>query len=377
MIACCDPNGSILNWSLSPSKIRSTFSKWSCIFCAAGKRNRPPIPKNLTPPVSIIGHTITSDILPKIKPTSIHGENCAFIFCCVFTGFLHGYVSSTKTDFLSFLSSVVDFYKFHGHAVKILRIDSEIVLMSNNVMQFLFDNGIQLQNSAPYAHYQNAAERHIQTIIRGISTILHSSTMVNANLWSYAYLHYINIRNSTPNIHTAPATPLFLVTKEQTDAASKFLYAFGQPLCYPLQPNDKYIKFDTRNDVGFYVGQPTSSVHACLIYCPYSNAVKSRTSSTPVAATPADVDRWRGIRELVSNRDQSYMQLRGFLEDIQSRNIDLRGVTSSPPPLTSTSSLPFHLQPLSGTETRRRTRSQAPQAVRSTQSVAIGILQKS
>jgi hypothetical protein len=362
MIACCDPNGSILNSDLSPSKIISTFNNWSCLFCAAGKRNSPSIPKNLSPPIDVIGHTISTDVLPKISPVSIHGEYNAFVFCCVFTGFLHGYVSSTKTDFLSFLSSVVDFYKFHGHTVKILRTDSENVLMSESVMEYLYANRIQMQNSAPYAHYQNAAERQIQTIIKGVSTILHSSTMVNANLWSYAYLHFINTRNSTPNIHTAPATPLFLATGERTDAASTFLYAFGQPLCYPLQPNEKFIKFDTRNDIGYYVGQPTSSVHACLIYCPYSHAVKCRTGASPIAATAIDIDRWRGLREHVSSRERSHAHLRQFMEDIQSRNIDLGGVASSPPP-TSTSSVPFPSQPIYGTQTRRRTRSQTPHAL--------------
>ena len=110
MLIATASKGSIFNTQITPENIHSTFNNWECLICTMGKRNKPSIPSNTTPPLNIIGHTISADILPNITPVSINGDTCAFIFTCVFSGFLHGFVSNTKTD--SLLSSNCCFLLF-------------------------------------------------------------------------------------------------------------------------------------------------------------------------------------------------------------------------------------------------------------------------
>ena len=78
MLIACKPSGSNNN-NITSEDIHNTFKNWTCLTCAVGKRRSPSIPLNLTLPLDIIGHTISADILPAIKPIRINGDNCAFL----------------------------------------------------------------------------------------------------------------------------------------------------------------------------------------------------------------------------------------------------------------------------------------------------------
>ena len=97
MLIACKPSGSIYNSNITSEDIHNTFKNWTCLTCAVGKRNTPSIPLNLTPPLDIIGHTISADILPAINPISINGDNWAFLFTCVYCR-LEKILSSAPSD---------------------------------------------------------------------------------------------------------------------------------------------------------------------------------------------------------------------------------------------------------------------------------------
>lgn len=119
------------------------------------------------------GKIIYCDLLPKIAPSSLQGWTLAFIFSDEATGYLHAFGGISKTEFLDHLRSVIAFYKQWNCPVKTLRNDSENVLNSQEVHEYLEGERVIKQSSVPYCHYQNAAEKHIQTIEKGVSALLH------------------------------------------------------------------------------------------------------------------------------------------------------------------------------------------------------------
>ena len=89
--------------------------------------------------------------------------------------------------------------------VKAFRSDSEQIMKWGPVKQVLESKEIQPQHSLPYAHYQNLAERYVQTIVEAVLTNLHGQSLLKANLWDYALFYVVNCKNSTPNSNWSKA----------------------------------------------------------------------------------------------------------------------------------------------------------------------------
>ena len=65
---------------------------------------------------------------------------------------------------------MLDFYSQHGHQTKFFRSDSETVLTDGATKDLITSRSIQPGKSVPYAHYQNRAERYVQTTLNGVTT---------------------------------------------------------------------------------------------------------------------------------------------------------------------------------------------------------------
>jgi hypothetical protein len=126
------------------------------------------------------------------------------------------------------LENIIAYFEDFGHKVKAFRSDSEQIMKWGPVKQLLESKGIQLQHSLSYAHYQNLVERYVQTIVKAVSTVLHSQSLLKANLWDYALLYVVNCKNSTPNSKTGRETPSQMVTGiKPLDLQRENLFSFG------------------------------------------------------------------------------------------------------------------------------------------------------
>jgi hypothetical protein len=109
--------------------------------------------------------------------------------------------------------------------------------MSEEVEILLAEQQISIESSAPYSHYQNGAERNIQTIIKGVaSSLLHAQPWLRADCWNEALRHYIHLRNHTPNSKTSNVSPWKIITDKDTDLSSTlFNFSSGDFVAHGFQ----------------------------------------------------------------------------------------------------------------------------------------------
>jgi hypothetical protein len=128
------------------------------------------------------------------------------------SGYMSAYTSKTKDGFVTASENTITHFEDFGHKVNAFRSDSKQIMKWGPVKQVLDSMGIQPQHSLPYAHYQNLAERYVQTIVKAVSTNLHGQSLFKAILWVYALFYVINCKNSTPNNNIGRETPSQMVT---------------------------------------------------------------------------------------------------------------------------------------------------------------------
>ena len=95
------------------------------------------------------------------------------------------------------------------------------------------------------------------------------------------------MHNHTPNVNTEEMSPREMITKEKTTISNQFLFKFGEVVCVPIVGPDKLWRFDTKNDIGIYIGQPSGVIGGGRIL--FSWNIK-------VIAHIDDINRWIGIR---------------------------------------------------------------------------------
>jgi hypothetical protein len=148
------------------------------------------------------------------------------------------------------------------------------------VKQLLESRGIQPQHSLPYAHYQNLAERYVHTIVKAVSTNLHSQSLSKANLWDYALFYLVNCKNSTANSKTGIETPSQMVAGvKHFDLQRENLFSIGELII--VRCTKKTWKFNLKNDVALYLGHPKGTVNGGTDYYPFISKIAERADLTP------------------------------------------------------------------------------------------------
>lgn len=115
---------------------------------------------------------------------------------------------------------------------------------------------------------------------------------VRSDRWLDALRHYVDFRNHTPNKHTPTSTPHREITGECTDLNRLYEFAFGDLVAVGIPKELKTWKFDVKNHLAIYVGQPEGYVDAHLIYRPYERDVIIRGSVQLVNVTDTQFLRW-------------------------------------------------------------------------------------
>ena len=286
---------------ISPEDIKAAFTIRPCAICQLAKQNRQPIPRSLTDPTtSPIGTIISGDIIGPITPTNKKGHGYFFLFVDRTTSFYHTFTSATKDGFLTSLQYVFNYYKQHGHPMHTFRSDSEKILVEGKVAEFLADENVRQQFSLPYAHHQNLVERHVQTVVKSISTVMHDQAILGASFWDYALFHVVSLKNNTPNVKTKGKTPFALITNSPAlDLQRRFLFPFGSPVAVRIP--DRTWKFDVKNELAVYLGEADGSVNGGLVYYPSTKAIVTRHNLTPLTIRHEDFTRLSNIRETIKD----------------------------------------------------------------------------
>ena len=325
------------NSGVTADQIRRVFEKHKCVHCILAKRNRRPIsqPSGGRTRETGPGDIISADSVGKISPISREGYEWFFIFEDVATGYLHVFLSKSKVGFVHALSHVVTWYKARGWTPKILRTDQGKELMSAEVQAYLDANQILPEYSAPYCHWQNSVERDVQTVTRGVSTMLHSQSWLRADCWDLALFHYVACRNRTPNVHHRSKSPFQRVHRESTNLSNTFTFSFGDIVAVGLPAVDRNWKFDLKNDIGIYVGQPEGSVDSSLVYWPFSHSVSERSSLVKLEISDRDFLHYYGRRQEIREKSLPYSVLKdaivNFLQPEVHQGLEVDGWKMSVP----------------------------------------------
>jgi hypothetical protein len=315
--AVTGPRSAWRNSGVTCAQIRKVMSTYTCLACTLAKTNRKPIPTRggerrdgLKP-----GEIISADPVGKISPASAAGYNYFFVFKDLATGYLHAIPAKTKDEFLTAFSKVHDFYSRHGWKPRILRTDGGKEVISTTVEDYLISKLMTRETSAPYAQYQNSVERDVQTICKGVSAMLHNQIWIRADRWDLALQHFVDCWNASPNTHHDYKSPRQRVTKDSIDLMRTFSFAFGDVVRVNLPVSDRKWKFDVRNDIGIYVGQPRHSVESNIIYWPYSHTVTERTGVYKLEISEQQLREWYGKRETMRNGSLPYAVIRDAFHD--------------------------------------------------------------
>jgi hypothetical protein len=284
---CSAVSGANPTWIQHPdakvnaSEIRMVFKSYTCPHCLLAKTNIiGPTVKEGDYEKYEPGEVISTDPAGKINPPTRQGHVWFFLFKCVRTGYLHIITSKNKDGFLYALKEVINWYKARGWTPKVLRSDNDQVIISSEAQNYLVSVQIVQQNSAPYRQFQNSVERDMQTLIKGVSLLLHAQPWLRADLWDLAAFDWVDCHNKAVNVHNPHKSPSHILNKKPTNLMQMHQFAFGDLVAVGIPKDLRTWKFDLRNDVGIYVGQPAEIVDACYIYWPHSHSVTTRGSVT-------------------------------------------------------------------------------------------------
>lgn len=247
------------NTGLTAKQIRKVFRYYTCIPCAAAKRNTNP-PRDRSNEDRYQwkpGECFSCDPAVKINPKGHDGSDCFFLFKDLGTGYLYPVITDSKkaSAFVDAFKEVLSFFQLHEHKTKKFRSDSEAIFLSAEARAFLLSKNIEPQYSAPDCHYQVSVERDMQTLFKGLSTVLNSSPFLRYDLWPNALREYCERKNRTPNSACNRKSPHQVITGERTDVSTQFAFKFGDVVLAATAPRNRENKITPKNEVGIYLGQ--------------------------------------------------------------------------------------------------------------------------
>jgi hypothetical protein len=117
--------------------------------------------------------------------------------------------------------------------------------------KFCQETGIELHNTNPYAHNQNATiERNIRTIQNMASAMLQDANLPH-RYWGYAVCQAAYIKNRAPMKILEYRTPYELTLGTKPDL--QYLRRFGSR-CFVHIPQEKQVKLGPRSNEGIFLG---------------------------------------------------------------------------------------------------------------------------
>jgi len=280
------------NSGIPSEEVRRLWAKLNCISCVMAKSNK--IPKSIAsdPRTTVPGQVISGDPFPVNIP-GVGGDTWIFLFKDICTQYWHGAISTTKNNFVEILELILSWYVKQGRKPETFRSDDEVLLRDTRMMALLDKYGMNKQSSAPYQHYQNSVERDIQTCIKAISCQLHDQPLLPAKWWDHIFWHLIEVHNRVPNKSTVNETPRSIMMKNEnekvTNVSNTFNFKIGELVGVGIAKEHRTWKFDTKRELGIYVGQPEGQVDSHLIYFPYTDNILSRADVIPLDIPKEDL----------------------------------------------------------------------------------------
>ena len=151
-----------------------------------------------------IGDELPLDIFGPYRPPDIRGHRYFTLVVNANTLYWHVFLNKTKTELLTYLTSLVgDYLNMVGLFKKfdtMLTVSKILVRLWHIYLQsIVVKPAVEHQNQN---QNQNPVERSIQTLFKFVNSILVDQSHLLHAWWGYALLFHVSIINCTPNSRT-------------------------------------------------------------------------------------------------------------------------------------------------------------------------------
>jgi Reverse transcriptase (RNA-dependent DNA polymerase) len=291
------------NCPLTDGQVRRCYKNLHCPMCVLSKRRRV-VPVNddtayvdedkqwKSSASCKPGNIISLDPSGPINPLTSEGFSWMWLAKDVATGYNWTFTTKSKdaASAVAVLSNIVEWLEAERHQCYIIRTDSELVLNCSAMKDYCVSKKLLLQQSIPYVKQQSLVERDMQTIVQGVGLLMASQPWLRKDKWDMALYHYTALRNRTWNSNCekfGDRTPHHIMTGVPTDLSREFKFAFGDMVAVNVPDELEQWKFDTRNQLGIYVGESSDTKGGHLIYWPYTQSITNRLDCTKLTITDA------------------------------------------------------------------------------------------
>lgn len=240
-----------------------------CDGCAYGKMTRLPFPVGRVRATKI-GQLIHSDVCGPMQADTPAGARFYVIFKDDFSQWRVVFFIKNKSEvFRLFITFVARLQSETKCRVTTLRSDNGGEYTSGEFEDWLADNGIKHETSAPHTPEQNGvAERDNRTIMEGARSLLHAKDLP-LELWAEAVGCTVYILNRALT-STSPVTPYEAWYGKRPDLSN--LRIFGSK-CFVHIPGTNRQKLDAKSDRCIFVGYPDGQ-KAYRVWDPSTRRVK-------------------------------------------------------------------------------------------------------
>lgn len=254
---------------LPPINDSSDLSKFTCEGCIKGKLARKPF-KTREIRQFEVGESFHTDLMGPSEIDSLCGKRYTVVCKDEMSSYRVLFFIERKSEVVNSLKAYIAYvHKKTGNKVKVMRSDNALELTGSSFEEYLRENNITHELSAPYVPQQNGlVERENRTL-----TELARSMLLDVNvpkfLWIEALSTAAYILNIVPNKKQNNISPYELWEKKKP--TYKHLIKFGS-LVYGRVHESLRKKWDSKARPYISVGY-TRTPENIKVYCPKSNAI--------------------------------------------------------------------------------------------------------
>ena len=213
-----------------------------CTACYKGRMKASPTEKNNPVKDRDLMEKIGIDYKGPFRQRSVHKYNGFTLFHDYASGYMYVHLMRDKKNSLNLLRMFnEEVAKPLNKNIKIVQTDFDSIYRNRATRMYLKKEGIKLQLSAPYTHYQNGqVERAMGSVMDKARTLM-ASDSISSYYWEYAVLHAVYLINISPSAGRA-ITPWESIYGEKPDGSN--LIPFYSPGIYHKTKEERKTQWD-------------------------------------------------------------------------------------------------------------------------------------